>query len=1420
MPSSSGSVSKVTSDIFIGREEQKQAFQGFIKFEPKTPHILNIHSRGDGGIGKTQLLLRMQDICVTLSKVIFTRGLIDFYHVEARSKIGLLTLIIKQLGVSDAFPWFAKLVEEYHHTQDTSERETIFSQIEPVFKQEYTIFANKKADHMIVLFFDTYEVLQPQSSAPETGQSEANRFLLWVETTLFPFLAQHANTGVVVAGRYRLEAINRSECAVQELELRNLSYAEALTFWMTCFGETSVTGLLSKIGVETEEQLKILYALAKGHPILLALVADWVQYAYTEKPFSIKDLCAKVSQKTGNLSEPVSQRQQEEFERELIEWVSSLIALEGKAITLMAIAYHRMTPEIFYCLTRELPAPPELKICERVLSETLQPLSFIKYKEGDIVLLHDEMRRLILQHYWKPQDGTRTFRKSVAGELLRYYDDQLLKQPDLSESERELYFSERLPYAFLARGLSEFCDEFDLALENGQYDYADLLLREAEKYAAENLEDFTPAEALSIRLRRIRESTQTDRDFQKAFDMSNAILEDGQYRKVLQENSLLHGHLLLERGIAEFYLGRFDQAVARLSESLKPFRQVFIETGDDYWVHWTNNWIGFAYYRQTKFSEAESYWQQSRRGFYHILVTRGRDLQGRGWRDLLQGLQFTHGNLSVLYNHTGQFEQAIQYGEMGLDIIRYLPDNKQELARCHNTLGYAFARAGNLVNAREHLVKAVELIKAIPSRLISGRVKTNLGFLAYRVNELAELLEFHRAEEIPNIIEQYVQLKQTQLDEAIMSVQDAITILAQEPVIKKELADAYYHLGWFHTISSAPNHWEDAEQALLEGLKWGKESKFQYRVVSIAESLVNLYYFWDQPEKLDSACREMERLYYEEKQRVRETARDEDRWPLKEQQQDEEGFSVDIRYPNLFGKYELVSGNIAFDRALKEFQKDFEDGMRDLKKAFTHYVNAAVLMQQFNDSQYYLALQVFYNRLRILIAKAQQREISIGVIEPERLDDLQAAVWGEQATQFKQFGAEERRKFSQILKYVRLSIQPQDKQTALEDLQDHSHRVFDKGNYAWALVLTDCLSEIYRALLAKEATNDAYRETLILWLERQAGLYREVREKYQATLYLQEAQREISKLSSRDLQETLTSFLRCRESTLLYRRGEYGRLLELHLQDELDEARRNFDSQFGAKARQHILQTFQHSEQQLKDSASAWKDQFKTTVHPEEKRQVEGYLKRFYDVKFRISEYLILEGRFDEALDYLKEIIDEAKDIGYTYREVNAMQRYLSALYFADRFDDDPKRMEYEDALTDKALFVTVKQKSYPSAVGRLRITQGNDQFSKCFYRQTDCVGESGYYPRKKQDASGIRAMLACYIEACDLMTQHSTTNFELAMHVLQRRIKQIADKDALDVIQQSLLTLWNEQEHLKNRDEERIILDQFTRLRSLIIKS
>lgn len=551
------STDRVTSDLFVGREEELEEFRQFLE-EESSAHLLNLHSNGHRGVGKTQLLIRMQAICAARSEtVIFTKTLLDFYHIETHSKIGLMRELARRLDAS--LPIFNELVKRYQGTIDFSERDVLFPQIETAFAKEYAAFANAQTQcrKILVLFFDTYEVLQTPLASTGAEHIKASNFLTWIETAFFATLLQPSNVRIVVSGRYPLQEIDRSQHRVHEIVLRQFSYKEALDFWQQCFRVAIPEHLIAKMQIASETQLHILYDLANGHPILLALIADWVQYLHIREPFSIKTLLEKIARQTDkNFTSTLEQ--QEEFERELIGRVALMADPESRAITLMAIAYHRMTPDLFHHLTG-MP----LEACEKTLWQTLRPLSFIKYKEdGNIVLLHDEMRRLVLQHFWENQDPVRTMRKAIAGDLLNYYDN-LLANETLTGQERETYWLERISYAFLAKGVEEFCDEFDMALGKRKFDYADLLLHEAEKYIEENPGDIPLLDVLLIRVRRISYEARVSRNREDVLQKINAFLTEYHAKEYI----LLRERLIELKQILEHQLEPSNVSFQRITES-------------------------------------------------------------------------------------------------------------------------------------------------------------------------------------------------------------------------------------------------------------------------------------------------------------------------------------------------------------------------------------------------------------------------------------------------------------------------------------------------------------------------------------------------------------------------------------------------------------------------------------------------------------------------------------------------------------------------------------------------------------------------------------------------------------------------------------------------------------------------------------
>lgn len=1374
---------QVSSAVFIGREQELAQFRQLLT--PKSPiAVFNIHTHGDGGVGKTKLLLQMQAYCASVSeRVVFAREIVDFYHTESRSRLGVMQQIVNNLGF-EQFPGYRPILTQYFKAKDASAREELLLQLEAAFQVDYAAFATTVAaqQKLIVLFFDTYEVIQ----RIETGDDGFQRitttgFSRWIETELFPAISQH--TRLIVSGRYPLTALDPEQLSLETLSLAHFTLTDTATFWKRCFHAGKEEELSGKIAPDL---LHTIHTLADGRPVLLALFADWLNYA--RNPLSPEKLLHEIAQRTGQALPPVTEAHKQLFEKVLIERIASFQTPEERAVMYLAIAYQRMTPDMLRFLT-DLP----LQTCCDILLRHLRPLSFIKYKKGDIVLLHDEMRRLVVQHWWEKQDNTCDDRRVIARDLVTYYQQYFLTGEHLSETDREIYTSELLEYALLAdphQGLVRFCQEFDIALEDGRYDYCDLLLREAKIYQQEHPRDLPFPDFLELELRRIRYYTKTNRNYGKSLQRAGMLLET--YRNFPDwENSSVRGHILMEQAIAQFSLGKFKEAL----HSFEQARCIFYLVGEDSSIHWTNNWIGYTYYRQGNFSEAEVYLARARDEFQDIL-DENTLFDARERRQLLQGIQAALGNLAMVYSYTGQFDKAIRNAEIALSIVRHLPYNTVEIARTRNTVGQVFAFAGHAIDARHHLTEAEKLLHGLTNRQIAGCVSTNLGFLHYRVNEFAYLLEYYRAEDLEKII---TYIPHERIDAAREMLEQAIEMLSRPPVIKQELADAYFALGEVCIVTPVENRWEQAENAFLQSLKWGQESQFHYRVVDTLESLVTLYYFWNG----DSNVTDEVKANNQEKVRTYQQAIEQ----LK-----------DYGYPNLFGKYHVTSGDMAFDEALDMLRSDSVGDMLDavnllLKEAFDHYTIAAVLMQEFNETRYYLILRVFYNRLNTLLEASRNQQIVSSIFH---FLDVQRSEWQAQISAFEQ-----------IFYYIALRIQSEETLSShLAALSQTIQQQLNQGNFGLALLLNDCLIGICLSLRIYDNANDAYIEQLVLRLSVQVKLYRILGDEYQARRYLRLTRRRLREIADPYLKEALEGWVDTSEGTLKYRRGEYGKLVEFYLTDELDTARKKFDAEFPGD-RQDAFELLQRGEEKLRKALAYWEEQFEKTTEPATQQRLQNWLslyrKYLGEVYFRIGELFMLHERFKDrsyqkrVFRHFKQAIEHVTAGQDFYRRDDAMQSYVNALYLSGNYNNPDyleERTEYERLLEE----TISSPQMFPSIMAKLRITQGDALFSAYFQRE-EAENDYHYVPRQStSDIRTLRTILRYYVEACNFMAQHGAIDFAIAVRVLQRRLELIADPAALKEIRRGLRNVWTDQPYLREKTDILETLVQFAKVRSILL--
>ncbi|MCI5130182.1 MAG: hypothetical protein D3904_01375, partial [Candidatus Electrothrix sp. EH2] len=453
---------------FVGRKKNLTHFEDEFLFQPKS-FILNIHTDGNGGIGKTQLLQQMLKLCRSkyFDTVISCDELIDFYYTEARSKAGSIEQIISKLGI-DHFPRVDLQLERYRRTKDSSERQYILDDTVTALRKDYAVFAalSERAEKIVILFFDTYEVIQFVNK--EKNTVEGSDYSEWLETELFPAL-QTDNTRLVIAGRYPL--INAAEDSVVTQELSLFEENEAIDFLLEYLkvaefstdeyqaflrqfphaesllqdfqypleaGQIGVrmyefpNGHRKELGEEvwqvlqnrvpvkqkkelldalqlTHDELMTVIALAGSRPIYLALFMDWIRFSKGEP--------GKLVREVQNIDEEEAKR--ELFENTILEWLWKDKS-KRKYIYYMTVAYRRMTAEIMQHLTGDSPEQ-----CKKML-EDIRHFSFTKYKKdeekGDVVLLHDEMRDLIKKRWQNRMDPDQRQKNGILEKLICYYE--------------------------------------------------------------------------------------------------------------------------------------------------------------------------------------------------------------------------------------------------------------------------------------------------------------------------------------------------------------------------------------------------------------------------------------------------------------------------------------------------------------------------------------------------------------------------------------------------------------------------------------------------------------------------------------------------------------------------------------------------------------------------------------------------------------------------------------------------------------------------------------------------------------------------------------------------------------------------------------------------------------------------------------
>ncbi len=1366
-----------SSDIFVGRSEEKKQIHQFIDSSPK--HILCIHSAGRGGIGKTQILLRLYEE-YSKQEESFVFELIDFYLPDMQRRIGLIEKISEQ--EPEQFKDTREEIAKYRNKEE--------NQVLDQFKEEFPRFAASKSK--VIFLFDSYEHIQHVIEAEKEAENKAEAtdysYSSWLETEFIPLVLAEKNVRVIVAGRYQPTALSLPS---EPILIRAFDEADSIDF---------LTQALQKQGGIADSEMEELHDLTQGQPILLALAVDWLRHSHQ----AVTQLLKGVEPDT--------------FKERIIDSIKRVLSESDHFLKYITVACYRLNAEILRHLTGE-----SLADCTTYIQEA-RKWSFVKPKGEDTIILHDVMRSY-LEEYLSNAD--RGFLEENTKDLLKYYEEKLFGDEDnLDEAEQEKYILELVNYAFrldFDTGVDTFCRYFDQIMEDGRYAFAsDFLLKAAEDWR-DTKRDKTlnyrnkgesSLKSLQINARRIEYETETYSNHSKALNLSDAIIkkykEDPRWK-----GSAIQGLILLKKGTALFGLVRFTEAIAVLEQA----RKLLLSRNESVNAYWTDNWIGYSYYQLGNFTQAKKFLKKSKEGFYKIIQSHSFDTNKENEkRRTLQGYQITLVNLSLVYLFTGRLYESVHYARLFLHIAQNIPRNDREIARAQETLAMTSWFMGYRHEAKQYLNDSKE--RVISDHLLTGRIEKELLRQQFHDSGLrySSFLEYYRAEDLKRELEEKRKEK-----EGSDLIPDAVIQELEKLGTTQELLMSYFVQANLYLLDVPKKSFTEIEKILQKGLQKDATAKEQdvlrYEKARILENLVRLCYFaraW----ATDDARKLSEKFLSYTKQ-----------FEDFEKELAEEG----IQYPELSARYQVVLGNSVFDEALKTFNPE------RVEEALQHYLNAADYVKDYKVFRHH-PFQIIRHRLVTFILKATENRYQDIL---KGYPDIEKRVLAK-----GNYEKETQDYFDTVFKATEICLPYK----GIEELQEFETDLLGMINskdigLIKKITRIKCFTDKLRELSSKEEERIQWLFKRVQWLMEKARLYRRLRTGNRdfalraydkAEEVIKELEKEFGENAAQSPEIlSLQGRLAAGRGTVQYRQDPHEELLEFYIQGELKEAKKNFNN--CEKNFNEAGKLLSKGIEQLEKADNL----IKSSSYIEDLSKInKQWLGAAY---FRIGELKWLQEEFDDALDYLAKAITSCNESDYLYRKLDAMESYVTTVYFntvysKKAWDQDQTIEEYYPLCTKYIKEIEENSEKHPLICAKLRITQGDEIFTRLFKRDKKHSNSQGIYqdnrytlrvPKEKgkldaETKKSIRTMMRYYIESCKFMKQTPVPrNFHISLRILTRRIRMLNNADVIQEVQSILkeewskcqeLDKWSKCQELDKKDLD-TLLEFSTVLRGLVKK-
>lgn len=808
---------------FIDREDELERIRGYVETWDTTC-ILVID--GPGGIGKTRLLeevhRRRQEYARALKGRLTATEIINLADVRFQVPMNLGRRIASELDPQRFRRYLEetdRIVREESKGLLTPEAlERYIHEADNLFLQAYNDMAQEKR---ILLLIDTVEDILP----------------LPVGRYLAKMVTQLKNTCALVAGREGAKAKELIEQALKRAQQQSviLDYLLLRNFKPETSTEyldaTPIRGYL-----EAHPHLRQnLLLLTEGKPLLLALVVEWLL-----RDLPLPELLEQSPEELQALKPEEKEELGQRFEAALIAHVPYLKDPLGDLVLDMAHLYYRFDAEILSAIT----GWPEEK--SRGQLGQMEGFFFAKAKPGGVLVLHDEVARLVRNYVWPQLDPFGTRRQELSRMAVDHYQDRLRwlekrmreaqeealkaeEEGDLAkaseawrcwaEKRREQWVLTRelLHYTLevdLKAGYDLFVEKFDQATDEYQFLLRAPMVEEIANYE----EKFTGDEKYEIGIR-IAKYLLDETEYQDAYDKAKGLLEAFPYQDHRRVDTLVQ---LANNAVR---LGRLEEGRQHFEEALKLCEEYRLPNRE--WWAMAENGLGWAYRVLGRWDEAIQHWHKA---FDYSVEISDR----KRMASILN-------NLGYVYHLKGDSRSGLALSQQALEIAQSLGFGRQ-IAMNHSTLGEIYLALGQYKKAFAHYREALALFER----------EADEEWMAIVYHELSRAKRHQAFDEVETPIEQ----REARLEEALRYAKRSLQ-LCEEHHLLKEAPAIYYGIG---VIEADLGQIEKAEDHLRRSYELNKERAETFGLMVDLAALAELAYREKNAEKVSKIAEEARRL--------------------------------------------------------------------------------------------------------------------------------------------------------------------------------------------------------------------------------------------------------------------------------------------------------------------------------------------------------------------------------------------------------------------------------------------------------------------------------------------------------------------------------------------------------------------------------